>query len=127
MTDEIDWDPIRALARRVLQEDEPFALTAEVRDLLKRTAPEVGISDSEAERALTTEAGALELLRESARRIKEGSSRLVNALHRMYKHKEAGDFDSARQEMRDVLAVEVVPLYRETAQGQLEDLDDEAG
>ncbi|NVJ04664.1 DUSAM domain-containing protein [Myxococcus sp. AM001] len=125
MTDEIDWDPIRALARRVLREGEPFALTADVRDLLKRTAPEVGISDTDAARALMTEAGALELLRESARRIREGSSRLVDALHRMYKHKQAGDFDSARQEMRDVLAVEVVPLYRETAQGQLEDLEDE--
>ena len=124
MTDEIDWDPIRALARRVLREGERFALTADVRDLLKRTAPEVGISDTDAERSLMTEAGALELLRESARRIREGSSRLVNALHRMYKHKAAGDFDSARQEMRGVLAVEVVPLYRETAQGQLEDLED---
>ncbi|AEI64250.1 hypothetical protein LILAB_11705 [Corallococcus macrosporus] len=28
--------------------------------------------------------------------------------------------------MRDVLAVEVVPYYRELAQGQLEDMDDEA-
>jgi DUSAM domain-containing protein len=42
----------------------------------------------------------------------------------MYRHQEVGDFDSARQEMRDVLSVEVVPLYREIAQEQLEDMDD---
>ena len=46
----------------------------------------------------------------------------MDALHRMYRHQKAGDFDSARQEMRDVLAVEVVPRYRETAQGQLDDM-----
>ncbi|WP_371928480.1 DUF2379 family protein [Myxococcus vastator] len=42
----------------------------------------------------------------------------------MYQHKRAGDLDSARQEMRDVLAAEVVPHYRAVAQGQLNLLDD---
>ncbi|RKH42223.1 DUF2379 domain-containing protein [Corallococcus sicarius] len=49
----------------------------------------------------------------------------MRALHRMYGHEESGDYDSARQEMRDVLAVEVVPYYRQLAQEQLDDLDDE--
>jgi DUSAM domain-containing protein len=122
MSEKIDWDPIRALARRVIREGAPLVLSDDVRALLLHTAREVGISDADAEQALATEEGALELLRESSRRITDGSNRLMDALHRMYRHQKAGDFDSARQEMRDVLAVEVVPRYRETAQGQLDDL-----
>ncbi|WP_164014866.1 DUSAM domain-containing protein [Pyxidicoccus trucidator] len=124
MPERIDWDPIRALARRVLREGAPLVLNDEVRALLRRTAREVAISDADAEQALASDTGALELLRESSRRITDGSNRLMDALHRMYRHQKAGDFDSARQEMRDVLAVEVVPRYRETAQGQLEGMDD---
>jgi len=122
MSEKIDWDPIRALARRVIREGAPLVLSDDVSALLRRTAREVGISDADAEQALATEEGALELLRESSRRITDGSNRLMDALHKMYRHQKAGDFDSARQEMRDVLAVEVVPRYRETAQGQLDDL-----
>jgi len=125
MSEKIDWDPIRALARRVIREGAPLVLSDDVRALLRRTTREVGISDADAEQALATEEGALELLRESSRRITDGSNRLMDALHRMYRHQKAGDFDSARQEMRDVLAVEVVPRYRETAQGQLDDMADE--
>jgi DUSAM domain-containing protein len=125
MSEKIDWDPIRALARRVIREGAPLVLSDDVRTLLRRTTREVGISDADAEQALATEEGALELLRESSRRITDGSNRLMDALHRMYRHQKAGDFDSARQEMRDVLAVEVVPRYRETAQGQLDDMADE--
>ncbi|WNZ63047.1 DUSAM domain-containing protein [Myxococcus sp. MxC21-1] len=125
MADELDWDPIRTLARRVLRDGEPLVLTAEVRDLLSRTALEVGLSQADATSALASDTSALELLRECSRRISEGSSRMVNALHRMYQHKRAGDLDSARQEMRDVLAAEEVPHYRAVAQGQLNLLDDE--
>ncbi|WP_141619649.1 DUSAM domain-containing protein [Myxococcus sp. AB036A] len=125
MAEELDWDPIRALARRVLRNGEPLMLTIEVRELLARTAREVGLSQAHATSALASDTGALELLRECSRRISEGSSRMVNALHRMYQHKRAGDLDSARQEMRDVLAAEEVPHYRAVAQGQLNLLDDE--
>ena len=124
MPEEIDWDPIRALARRVLREGAPLVLTHEVRELLTRTAREVAIGDDEAARALATDAGAQELLREVSRRITEGSNRLVDALHRMYRHQKAGDFDSARRELRAVLDVEVVPFYRARAQDALEDLAD---
>ncbi len=122
MPEKIDWDPIRGLAQRVLRHGAPLELTEDVRALLLRTAREVAISD--AEQALATDAGARELLGECARRIHDGSVRLMRALSRMYRHQEVGDFDSARQEMRDVLSVEVVPLYREIAQEQLEDMDD---
>ncbi len=125
MTEGIDWDPIRALARRVLREGAPLILTEEVRALLTRTAREVAIHDDDAARALATNAEALELLREVARRITEGSNRLVDALHRMYRHQKAGDFNRARQEMREVLDVEVVPFYRERAQDALDDMSDE--
>ncbi|AEI62614.1 DUSAM domain-containing protein [Corallococcus macrosporus] len=125
MSDELDWDSIRALARRVLHNGEPLTLTDDVKALLARTATEVGIGGADAARALATEAGALDLLRESSRRIGEGSDRLMDALYRAKRYRLAGDFDSARQEMRNVLAVEVVPHYRKIAESQLKGLDDE--
>ncbi|RKH32066.1 DUF2379 domain-containing protein [Corallococcus praedator] len=110
-----DWDPIRALARQVLRQGAPLVLTDDVRGLLRRTAREVALDAVD----VSTDASALAVLRECSRRITEGSNRLGDALHRMYRHQQKGDYDSARQEMRDVLSVEVVPLYREIAQGQL--------
>ncbi|MFP2904109.1 DUSAM domain-containing protein [Pyxidicoccus sp. 3LFB2] len=124
MSEEHGWDAIRSLGRRVLEGDAPLELTADVRALLLRTAREVAISDAHALHALETDAGARGLLRETIRRISEGSRRLTGALSRMYDHQRAGDYDRARQEMRDVLAVEVVPFYRELAQDQLDDMDD---
>ncbi|NOK23122.1 DUSAM domain-containing protein [Corallococcus carmarthensis] len=122
MTARPDWDAIRDLSRRVLREGAPLALTEDVRALLLRTADEVGIAG--ADEALRTDAGALTLLRECARRITDGSNRLMDALHRMFRYQDEGDYESARQEMRDVLSVEVVPYYREAAQGQLDDMAD---
>ncbi|QAT83814.1 hypothetical protein EJ065_2232 [Corallococcus coralloides] len=123
MTARPNWDAIRELSRRVLREGAPLIVTDDVRALLLQTADEVAVSDAAA--ALQTDAGALALLRECARRITDGSNRLMDALHRMWKLQRQGDFDSARQEMRAVLAVEVVPYYREAAQGQLDDMADE--
>ncbi|NOJ95800.1 DUF2379 domain-containing protein [Corallococcus sp. CA049B] len=117
------WDEIRNLSRRVLREGAPLVVTDEVRALLIQTADEVAVSGAAA--ALQTDAGALALLRECARRITDGSNRLVDALYRMHRLQDSGDWEGARQEMRDVLAVEVVPFYRETAQGQLDDMADE--
>lgn len=124
MTGQLDWDPIRALARRVLREGAPLVLTDDVRALLLRSAREVAILDEEAARALASDDGAMELLREVSRRIREGSNRLSDALHSMYRHQDSGDYDSARQLMRDLLAVEIVPFYRDIAEGQLEDMAD---
>ncbi|MFY2562656.1 DUSAM domain-containing protein [Corallococcus terminator] len=118
-----NWSPFRALARRVLREDARLMLTSDVRALLLRTAEEVSIPDAEA--ALSTSDGALALLREAERRIGEGSNRLTDALHRMWKLQRQGDYDSARQQMREVLAVEVVRYYRELAMEQLDGMADE--
>lgn len=121
-SEEGDWHEIRLLDNRVRQ-GEVLELTDEVRDLLKRTAPTVAIPEADAITALANRDSATALLHEIRRRITEGSNRLVDALHRMYQLREKGDLDGARQQMRDVLAVEVVPLYREVAEGEIEKLN----
>ena len=120
---EDDWYPIRMLDNRV-QQGEPLVLTDDVRALLRRTAPTVAISEAEAEAALASTESATALLHEIRRRITEGSHRLSRALHQMYSLRDARDFEGARQQMRDLLAVEIVPHYRDIAEGQLERLGD---
>ncbi|MFY0573373.1 DUSAM domain-containing protein [Cystobacter fuscus] len=118
----IDWDPIRALAKRVLEQGEPLELTDGTRDLLLRSAHEMAIRDEDAESALHSVSTATTLLQEVRRRISDGSMRLSRARIRAYELRDAGDLDGAQQLMRDVLAVEVVPLYREQAEIALEKL-----
>ncbi|GEN07388.1 hypothetical protein MFU01_24250 [Myxococcus fulvus] len=55
MADELDWDPIRALARRVSQGGDELVLTDDIRALLECTAAEVGIGASEAAELLATD------------------------------------------------------------------------
>jgi DUSAM domain-containing protein len=119
---QVDWDPIRALAKRVLEQGEPLVLTEETRALLLRSAREVAISDEDAGTALRSVSTATTLLQEVWRRIFDGSWRLSRAQNRAYDLRDAGDLDGARQIMRDVLAVEVVPFYREQAEIGLEKL-----
>ena len=121
--DEGEWTEIRMLDNRV-QRGEALELTEDVRALLRRTAPTVGMSETEAEKALSSVATGTLLLHELRRRITEGSNRLVDALSRMYRLQKKGDLDGARQQMREVLAVEVVPLYREVAEGEMKKLND---
>lgn len=118
---EDDWYPIRMLDNRV-QQGEPLVLTDEVCSLLRRSAPTVALSEAEAEAALTTSESAAVLLHDIRRRITEGSRRLSRGLHQMYRLRDAGDIEGARQQMREILAVEVVPHYRDIAEGQLESL-----
>ncbi|MCY1032389.1 DUSAM domain-containing protein [Corallococcus sp. BB11-1] len=122
MTTPPNWDAIRDLSRRVIREGAPLLRTEDTRALLLRTADEVAIADAAS--ALQSDDGALTLLHECSRRISEGSNRLMDALDRMYRHQDAGNYEDARQEMREVLSVEVVPYYREAAQGQLDDMAD---
>ncbi|MFY0583831.1 DUSAM domain-containing protein [Cystobacter fuscus] len=58
------------------------------------------------------------------RRIFEGSRRLSRALVDSARRKKAGDVDGARAVLEGVLAVEVVPLYREQAETALSYVDD---
>ncbi|ATB34172.1 DUSAM domain-containing protein [Melittangium boletus] len=122
MSDEIDWNSIRELSRRVLERGESLELTEGTRALLLRTAQEVGISHEDAGEALRNGSTASTLLRETITRIDDGSDRLSDARLRMYDLRDAGDLEGARQQMRDVLAVEVVPLYREQAGILLDEL-----
>jgi DUSAM domain-containing protein len=124
VSEALNWDDVRALAKRVLEEGEPLVLTDDVRAILRRTAREVAIGAEEAEQALYTESAATDLLRKMARRIRDGSHRLSRALTQMYRLRDAGDLEGARQQMRDVLAVEAVPHYRAIAETSLEALDD---
>ena len=116
--EEGEWHEIRVLDSRV-QQGQALSLTDDVRDLLLRSAPTVDISDTEAKAALANVESATALLRKIRERISEGSDRLSDALFRMYELQEAGDLEGARQQMRAVLAVEVVPEYRELAEGEL--------
>lgn len=58
------------------------------------------------------------------KRMEDGKQRISEALYRMIRCQEAGDLEGARQQMRDVLAVEVVPLYRQAAAENLAGLDE---
>lgn len=124
MAEGLNWDDLRELARRVFDEGQPLVLTDEVRATLRRCAPQVAITPEAAEQALRSELSATALLEEIARRIREGSHRLSRALSQTYRLQQSGDLESARQPMLDLLAVEVVPHYREIAQSQLKALDD---
>lgn len=115
------WHQIRELDNRVAG-GEPLELTADVRDLLLHTAATVAISDAEVEEAIADVVRATALLREMRKRIRVGSDRLGDAQLAVYDRQDAGDFDGARKQMEDVLAVEVVPSYREKAEHALKEL-----
>ncbi len=117
------WNQLWELENRV-QRGEGLNLTPEVRDLLQLAAPTVAISSADAETALASAEGATALLRDIRARVRDGSHRLSDALHRMYRLRDSGDLDGARQQLRDLLAAEVVPLYRDIAEGQLQRLDE---
>ncbi|NOK20383.1 DUSAM domain-containing protein [Corallococcus carmarthensis] len=123
MSEDINWDEVRALAARV-DAGEALVLTPDVRELLLRTAREVAIPDAEAQAAIQDITTATALLREERGRIRSGSMRMMAARSEVRKLRQAGDTAGARKVMEDLLAVEVVPLYRELAEMALEDLDD---
>jgi DUSAM domain-containing protein len=124
VSDALNWNDVRELAKRILEEGEPLLLTDEVRAILRRTAREVAIDAEEAEQALRAVPEATTLLRTMTRRIRDGSHRLSRALAQMYRLRDAGDLEGARLQMREVLAVEVVPHYRDIAATSLKSLDD---
>jgi DUSAM domain-containing protein len=117
------WDHLWGLEDRI-NHGETLELSARMRDLLLSAAPTVAISSADAEAALATTESATALLLEIRKRIREGSNRINDALVRMYALQDAGDLKGARQQMHDVLAVEVVPLYREIAEGEIVKLND---
>lgn len=115
------WHQIRELDNRITR-GELLELTTDVRDLLLRSARTVAINDAEAEAAIADVVSATALLREIRKRIRVGSDRLGDAQLAMYDLQDTGDFEGARKQMEDVLAVEVVPSYREQAENALKEL-----
>lgn len=122
MTEDTDWDELRALAQQVLERGAALELTDATRALLIRTAQQVAISQAAAEAALHNLSTATALLGEIRQRIRDGSNRLSDALHRAYRLRDRGDLKGARRLMEDLLEIEVVPLYREQAEILLEEL-----
>jgi DUSAM domain-containing protein len=118
-----DWDRVLGLYAALVR-NEAINLDADTRALCCRVARDVAISHDDAERALLTQAETETLVREMRRRIFEGSRRLSRALVDSARRKKAGDVAGARTVLEGVLAVEVVPLYREQAEIALEHVDD---
>lgn len=117
------WGQIRALALRV-EQGKPLELRDNLRAFLRQTAPSVAISEVEAEDALKSVEGTEALLALMVKRMEDGKQRISQALYRMIRCQEAGDLEGARQQMRDLLAVEVVPKYRQAAQENLAGLNE---
>ncbi|RKH32269.1 DUSAM domain-containing protein [Corallococcus praedator] len=122
MPKDIDWDPVRALVSRV-DAGEALTLTPQVREVLLRTAREVGIPASDAQAALKDVGAATALLHGAWARIRDGSIRLSLTEMRAQDLARTGDKAGARKLLEDLLAVEVVSLYRELAEMELKDLD----
>ncbi|HYO54314.1 DUSAM domain-containing protein [Archangium sp.] len=122
MAEGADLDDVWVLCRDVLENGAPLDLTDETRALLLRTAQQVAISEQDAEDALHELPTATTLLREIRQRIRDGSNRLGKAEDRVEELQEKGDLNGAQQIIRDVLAVEVVPFYREQAKLLLDEL-----
>ncbi len=123
MSEASDWEEVRELEVQ-LHRGQALELTDVVIDLLRRAARQVALADADTARGLRSPSEAATLVTEIRRRIREGSRRLSRAIVDAERRKNAGDIQGARQIFADLLAVEVVPLYRQTAQTQLEALDE---
>ncbi len=115
-------EQLTVLVHRI-EQGKGLELTDELRELLRRTAPSAAVGDAEAEADLESREGAEALIRKIVGRMRSGRHRITQALFRMTSLRDAGDLEGARQQMRDVLAVEVVPLYRRMAEENLAGLD----
>jgi DUSAM domain-containing protein len=122
MNEETDWEEVRELAEQ-LERGQPLELSAAVCELLRRAARQVLLSDDDAAQGLRSPSDAATLVAKISRRIRVGSRRLSRAIVDASRRQEAGDIQGARKLFEDVLAVEVVPLYREIAQTQLNALE----
>ncbi|WP_257447160.1 DUSAM domain-containing protein [Archangium lipolyticum] len=117
-----DRQQLAALSLRV-QQGHALELTDDLRALLRRTAPTAAISETETEETLKSPEGAEALMGMVLSRFRESERRFLNSMYRMTRLRDSGDLEGARQQMRDVLAVEIVPQYRRMAEEQLRGLD----
>ncbi|WP_434384570.1 DUF2379 family protein [Melittangium boletus] len=117
-----DRPQLAALSQRV-QQGHPLELTDDLRDLLLRTATTAALTETETAEAFKSQGGTEALMGRILSRFRDAQDRFLRAMFRMTRLRDAGDLEGARQQMRDVLAVEVVPRYREAAEEQLQGLD----
>ncbi|WNG22661.1 DUF2379 domain-containing protein [Cystobacter fuscus] len=117
-----DRQQLAALSLRV-QQGHALELTDDLRVLLRRTAPTAAISEAETEEALKSPEGAEALMGMVLSRFRESERRFLTSMYRMTSLRDSGDIEGARQQMRDVLSVEIVPQYRQMAEEQLRGLD----
>ncbi|RKI02017.1 DUSAM domain-containing protein [Corallococcus sp. AB038B] len=96
----------------------------EMPELLRRMAPQVGMTRAEADAALSRAADTASLVREIHRRTREGTYRLGRAFGASDSLKASGDRAGARKVLGDAMAVEVVPLYRAQLQAYLDHVDE---
>jgi len=117
-----DRQQLAVLVQRI-QQGHALDLTDDLRALLRRTAPTAALSETETEEALKSPEGAEALMGMILSRFRKSERRFLNSMYRMTSLRDSGDLEGARQQMRDVLAVEVVPQYRQMAEEQLRGLD----
>lgn len=117
-----DWNRLVELHDRLQRGEHVTLDSEEVLSLVRRVAQDVAIRTEVTEQELRAPPRTASLIREIRRRIREGSRRLGSALLEAYRLQESGDLKGARKVLEDLLAVEVVPLYRSTAQSELDDL-----
>ncbi len=117
------WGQIRALALRVRQ-GQPLELREDLRAFLRQTAPTVALGQAEVEEALQSVEGAEALVALILQRIELGKQRISHALYQVIRCEEAGDLEGAREQLRQVLAVELVPQYRRMAEENLASLEE---
>ncbi|NOK21500.1 DUF2379 family protein [Corallococcus carmarthensis] len=92
--------------------------------LLRRMAPQVGLTREDADAALVSAPDTAALVREIHRRTREGTYRIGRAFGAADLLKESGDRTGARKVLEDAMAAEVVPLYRAQLQAHLDHVDD---
>ncbi|WP_267573670.1 DUSAM domain-containing protein [Corallococcus sp. bb12-1] len=92
--------------------------------LLRRMAPQVGMTAADAEVALGSESGTAALAREIHRRTREGTYRLGRAFGTSDSLKASGDHAGARRVLEAAMAAEVVPIYQAQLQAYLDHVDD---
>jgi DUSAM domain-containing protein len=114
---------IPVLLHRV-QQGQPLELNEGMCAFLRRAAADVGMSETETEPELASPESAGAFLGQIMGRFRDAEDRLESALSRMMELRDAGDLEGARQQIRDWLAVEVVPRFRRAAEENLAGLDE---
>jgi DUSAM domain-containing protein len=117
-----DRQQLAVLVQRI-QQGHPLEITDDLRALVRQTAPTAAITEAETEEALKSPEGAEALMGMILSRFRKAQSRFLRSMYRMTSLRDGGNVEEARQQMRDVLAVEVVPQYRRMAEEQLRGLD----